>query len=1167
MTGPYDPPSDPTLSHPLIEEAFGFRTADEVPPSVRLGISQAADTVGALQSAATTAITNQWAGAAVNADMLQGKAAYSIAGQLQAAANTTAALQQPVAMSVLGPLSQAVEQSNVLGTVPPMPGAQPGTPACVAIRTGALNGDLGPAIEAYRLMAFQQRFTRGKQYTDAVQFIQNCLPTDQRIQEQFANVILQLQNQPDTVPYTSGAAGNQAIGGVPYGPGQTGVQLGAGTAPSGSGSGAGFTQASSIPIGGGIFAPQTVLRADNPVLSETIPPPPAGNIALGNAPPPAAGGVSNPGNLIPGSGIPPGAGMPSPMPPGSIPGSGPPPSLINPPGFTTLPGSGAPPGSGTGPAVSPPPGTIQFPGAGPGGTTVCQNQYGQVWTIPAGMVCGSGPPPGSPPATVPPGNIPETPVSPGTPPTSSGAPPPATCPPPPPPQCIKICPPDKPTTPPKKCDYTAWCSAASGILYVVRSDQPARGPSDTKLASGDPVEWNWQSLQSQCGPQPTQPGQEVPAAVVPLQVPAVCGEFGAAPGARIPGGDVSLAAMLGLVNADGSPWVPFPGAGVTDIGQNIANYLAQAFEYPLVQASSIIQGVLSGNPCYDGVMSSLIGGDALLGLAERWVGVSLDTYRIPNAYNRHFKCPVLLPSISEAASAWLAGEIDEPTLQCWVAANNGRYPEISTAIRAARTKLAPLQYAQLYMRDYIGQQDFQNRIRETGMIRPTDGDDLLNLLKVIPPPGDIISMMVKDAADTQNINWDKEDAEFPQKYQGQLADWGRQQGIPDEYMQLLWRAHYSIPAPGQLYDMLHRLRPGTVDASVETTQDTIRAALQQQDISPKWVDRLMAISYRPLTRIDAARAYKIGALNYDDLVSAYRDLGYGADNAERLANFQSRSADLSFQRHWTVKSYAKGEITAEEMRTALETDGATEQGVTYAFNRASVALRAGNRAACAKSYRQRYLTGDLDLSDVTQSLIGQGLAPDQVDAITAGWQCEKSARGKAIPAGEICGLYEMGAITIVDVVTRLQRVGYTYDDAVLLARKCAQKVQDKITKQEQQALKQQQAADQRQAKALARSAAQEARAIKQGQALAQKAAATKVAREKRLIEAGEKFSKHFSGSLPDSILAVKAMFNQFTTGTLWTQDEVINALLVVTQSPEVFDLPTLSTALQAALAV
>jgi len=590
-------------------------------------------------------------------------------------------------------------------------------------------------------------------------------------------------------------------------------------------------------------------------------------------------------------------------------------------------------------------------------------------------------------------------------------------------------------------------------------------------------------------------------------------------------------------------------------------------EFLIAKALSVIDQFLAGSGCADGTQAGLVAVGAFTQFLQRFVGTSLDQISIPNNYQRQFRCPVLLPTIAEAGSAWLANEIDEATLKCWVQANNGRYPEISTFIRGSRQKLSPLQYGMLLMRQKIDRPTYDQRIRETGLINQNDGPDVLELLKQIPGPTDIVQLMIRDAADTVNIDWSKEDALFPQKYTGQLKDWGAAQGLDDEFMKEYWRAHFKIPAPGQLSEMLHRLSrlppgdPAYVDLA------TVRNALIQQDISPKWVEQFIAISYRPLTRIDAARAFKIGALDKDGLRNAYLDLGYAPQQANTLADFQERAANLTFQSHPAVRLYSKGEINDAELTATLQSAGATDAAVELARQRAYLLGDAASRKMCVDSYRQRYLTGDMELSDVQSGLGALGLDASQTIRLTDGWTCQKSARGKAIPAGELCNLYAQGAIDFPGLTSRLQRVGYSYDDSVLLARRCATTTQQKVTAAEAKAAKQQEADQIRHAKALQKAANAEARYFKNLQTAAQKAQQVKQAREKRLIEAGSNFQKHSRLSLPDAIIAVKTVYNQFLNQSQHTQDEIINALLVVSQNKTAADVATLIADMQTALSV
>lgn len=1163
---PFNPPAAPDFTPPAIKEAFGWEQTFDVPPSLKIGVQSAGDTLNSLLGNINQRVTEQWADVAVAADMLKAKISYAIDGTISSVQNTLVDLQQPVATSVLSTLSQAAEMAAGLGVVLPMPNAPPADPMCTLIREAGNQGSIDAALEAYRSMAFDQRFTRGQGYADAVEFITNCLPDDPNIRERFAAAVLQLQSLPDGAN-PSAVIQQSALptGSVAAAPDAAVVT--AGTVPPGS------------TLTGGVYLPgfgptPGSTRSVQPTTQAFIP-----------APLPGGGGVGGAVGQLPG-----------------FPGGGP---IAGQPGA-----GGALPGAGAGGAAQG--GAAPFPGCGvvsgmtpgmiagvwgaPGSYHPVNTMSGQEWgwaysivsinpdgtciieitTSGPGTSQGFGFPPaqcntsvsqGTPSPVAPPVTIPPPIGQPPTPPQQPPTKPPSPAPPPqkPPESCIRICPDE---TKPKTCTYDVYCGYESKILYVVQSNGTPRNPRDSKLASGDCASLDWQSLLNQCsGSQTTPPAQGSVGgpAIGPFGVG--CPDFPPAPAAA-PGVNPGTAFLqwLGLQDNNGNPTIPFPGAGVSQPGNLLVNAVVGFINTQLNQIVTAAGAMYAGGPCAGGQQLGLIATAELIGFIERWLGWDLSQIRIPNQQQRNFNCPVELPSANAAASAWLSNEIDDATLRCWLQAANQLPNEAMTWVRSQRTKISPAQAATLYQRGFLSAEDFQLRLRAAGMIQPTDGDDLMRLLRALPGPGQIIDFMASDSTEDGVVSKFQLDDSFAEKNSGQLLDWLNQNGVSEQQAKLAWRSHWRPPGISQLLEMNIRLGRRDPNSAEFLDANSLDAALAQNGVSPFWRPLLLAMSQKPLSIRQVAQAYTLGEMTYDDMLSAFMDLGYNPDNARRLADVQVRRADLSFLRHWSVKAYAQGTITRADFEEVLRTDGASDTAVQLAADRAELLLSASTRRNCTKSINRRFIIGEIDVTEAQQQLVGFGLGADQAQSLTEGWQCLREARGKIIGASDLCGLFEIGAIGIADVVAGLQRLDYSYDDAVLLARKCAWRVNEKLTKQEIATMKALQAQAKQAAAAQAKDAAAAARQARQQAQSAARMLQIKVAREKRLIEAGEKFSKHFPGTLADSILAVKSAFNAAVASTLYTYDEIINALVVVTQSSEVFDIPSLTQALNAALA-
>lgn len=552
--------------------------------------------------------------------------------------------------------------------------------------------------------------------------------------------------------------------------------------------------------------------------------------------------------------------------------------------------------------------------------------------------------------------------------------------------------------------------------------------------------------------------------------------------------------------------------------------------------------------------------DSVMAFVEKYIGTDLTQMRLPNQYQRQFQCPVRLPTIAEAASAYMGNQIDAGTLQCWVQANNGRWPEMATYIDSLRSKLSPQQMAFALRRGLIDNPTYATYIRESGYIRNIEPNLIFKLTEFVAPPTDIVRMMIRDAADTVNINWQTSDQIFVDKYSGILKTWGEWQGIDPEYMKMLWRSHWSLPAPGQLYEMLHRLSRLPPNDPAFVNLQLIRQTLLQQDIHPDWVDKFVAISYAPLTRIDARRAYEIGALTEQGLKEAYLNLGYSDQTSDTLVEFNRRNVQRTFLRNPAIRKYAVGELTLSELSDTLQQFGARPDAIDLAVEYGKRLSRSERRKRCIAATRKRYMLGEFAFTDAVAALQSQGLDADQVNEIAAGMQCERDARGKILTGSAIMSLYRDGIINEGDAFTRLLRIGYSEDDASLTIRQTAYRINLKIQADQLKALKQQQADAYKLQKAIQRQEQQAASAAAKAAAQAERARKLKELREKRLLEAASLVSQHTGTSYGDAVLWVRNLHNVISTQTAATIDESIQSIGVAASDKQLTTLEAIAAA-------
>jgi len=194
----------------------------------------------------------------------------------------------------------------------------------------------------------------------------------------------------------------------------------------------------------------------------------------------------------------------------------------------------------------------------------------------------------------------------------------------------------------------------------------------------------------------------------------------------------------------------------------------------------------------------------------------------------------------------------------------------------------------------------------------------------IPPVADIITMAVREAF-TPEIA-----AKFGQ-YEGlppEFVIWVQKKGLSKEWAERYWAAHWSLPSPQQGFEMLHR---GVI------TQEELSLLLRALDIMPFWRDKLIDISYNPLTRVDVRRMYSLGVITETEVNESYKTLGYDDVNAKRMTEFtikQVRQTLSKFTPADITNAYVKRLIDEGKTRSLLRDIDIKDAEITLIINSA-----------------------------------------------------------------------------------------------------------------------------------------------------------------------------------------------------------------------------------------
>lgn len=544
------------------------------------------------------------------------------------------------------------------------------------------------------------------------------------------------------------------------------------------------------------------------------------------------------------------------------------------------------------------------------------------------------------------------------------------------------------------------------------------------------------------------------------------------------------------------------------------------------------------------------GMEVLVGFLQQWVGGAFTDPLTALQQQTRFYCPISVPSPGEATQAYLADTINRETLECWARAGGMMWDGWAKVVEANRAKLGVNELVQLLRRKEIPEVEFNARIRELGFLKPTEANEFKELGNVIPPISDLVRFMVRDTADKTIVNLFRMNEGFPEKFIDDIVDWSTDQGVDKKYMEHVWRAHWSLPSPTQLFSFLHRNSRLPEGDKARVDKEMIEKALIQQDILPFWIPMLMATSYRPLNRVDTRRAFDMGSIDKPQVVEAYLNQGYNDDNANILADFAERIRSQRFLKHQSIRKYAQGAINGRELEQWAAADGATPADFEPMQARAVDVMVADARLECVKSYEKRFQHGELSSNELTLKLNNEMLDAAQVEHIVKANVCKREAAGKQASISQLCKWFTEGILAEHEFFSRLLELNWDADDATRLIRDCQIQREAVLSKEAAKRLSDAMKRSKENERKLKQSAA--AREKQRKQAItASRAASTRRLRIAKLLDkAASQYAKKAELEAVEALAVLSIIVKRLKAAVLFTEEEIAQALVFLTKESE-----------------
>lgn len=319
-----------------------------------------------------------------------------------------------------------------------------------------------------------------------------------------------------------------------------------------------------------------------------------------------------------------------------------------------------------------------------------------------------------------------------------------------------------------------------------------------------------------------------------------------------------------------------------------------------------------------------------------------------------------------------------------------------------------------------------------------------------PSPRDFIEFAVRDVFKSDKVKKYKLDLEFPEE----ILPYARASGLSPQILKWYWRAHWRLPSTEMVIRMVNMLQPKVIDTTlpdgsrygdkykdfnlnpdeIKTTYDDLDDYLRMADISPFWRDRIKALTFPPLTRVDLRRIYALGLISDEELLARLLELGYSYKDAEKLAEFykqykMSQQRDLT--RSQIEKAYKEREIDRETAKKYLMHLNYDEDEAELILTLVENDIEDEMEKERIKTLEYLFKAGIIDLQKVSDELDKLDVPAHKKDMLISKFIYAKKRRIVLPSKSDLLRWLQNGTIDTETFIRKMRQIGFTDEDIKL----------------------------------------------------------------------------------------------------------------------------------------
>ncbi|KKM93178.1 hypothetical protein LCGC14_1211020 [marine sediment metagenome] len=318
----------------------------------------------------------------------------------------------------------------------------------------------------------------------------------------------------------------------------------------------------------------------------------------------------------------------------------------------------------------------------------------------------------------------------------------------------------------------------------------------------------------------------------------------------------------------------------------------------------------------------------------------------------------------------------------------------------------------------------EDELRRTG-VHPNYFDTYKTLAHPIPPINDLITMAVREAFTPEIASRFGQYEGLPPAYVEAAA----KKGLTKEWAERYWAAHWTLPSVQQGFSMLHR---GIID------QSDLGLLMRALDIMPFWRNKLMQLSFKPLTRVDVRRMHLLGTLDEGGVNRAYLDVGYNEHNAGLMTDFTvryNRRSLAGFTPRDALSAYINQFIESGQTTSILRDIGVKSNEIPNMMRLAGYKREWKSKGERIAAIGNLYKKGKYDLGATRSKLFQLGLSSDFVNTQLEQWEPSAEAeRTATFTNAQTLKLFTMGLIDEPRARQELDLLGFNDERRDLLIK-------------------------------------------------------------------------------------------------------------------------------------